>query len=200
MELHSQRWFMTLALTSAACGSSPDRDREPEVNPAKPKLEVRSERADCKHVTAGELRGRAQLAVGYSVQLSLALPVAWPTANEGVMFLAYPSETLPTGMQRTRLRSPSHRIVFSPASAEPRVEPLGTTTVLGTQDEMAEPVDPALVARAEQAMVDIVSGCRTAEQATTDIQPYLQWLDHEPVIARDLDHRSGTFMGWLRTR
>lgn len=194
---------MTLALVSSACGKSPerDRDREPAVKPPTPTadLEVRTERPACTHVVAGDLRGRAQVAVGYSVQLTLALPIAWPTSNEGVMFLAYPSEALPTGMQRTRLSSPSHRIVFSPMNAEPRVELLGTSTVLGTQDDSAEPVDPALVERAEQAMLDIVSGCRTAEQATPDIRPYLQWLDHEPVIAQDLDHRSGTFIGWLRT-
>ena len=203
MALQQARWFaVTLAVTSSACGHSADRDAEPEVKLTKPnpEVDVRTEPPDCKHVAAGELRGRAQIAVGYSVQLSMALPVAWPTSNEGVMFLAYPSETLPTGMQRTRLRSPSHRIVFSPMNGEPRVESLGTSTVIGTQDEMAERVDPALVARAEQAMVDIVSGCRTAEQATTDIRPYLQWLDHEPVIAQDLDHRSRTFIGWLRTR
>lgn len=203
MTLQQARWFaMTLSVMSSACGRSPDRDAEPEVKITKPKpeVEVRTERPDCKHVAAGELRGRARIAVGYSVQLTLALPIAWPASNEGVMFLAYPSETLPTGMQRTRLRSPSHRIVFSPMNAEPRIEPLGISTVLGTQDDTAEPVDPALVERAEQAMVDIVSGCRTAEQATTDVQPYLQWLDREPVIALDLDHRSRTFIGWLRTR
>jgi len=202
MTIQHRRWFsITLALVSSACGRSPERDREPDVTTAKPRndLEVKTERADCKHVLAGELRGRAQIAVGYSVQLTLALPIAWPTSNEGVMFLAYPSETLPTGMQRTRVRSPSHRIVFSLLNAEPRVELLGTSTILGTQDDSAEPVDPVLVERAEQAMVDIVFGCRTAEQATMDIRPYLQWLDHEPVIAQDLDHRSGTFIGWLRT-
>jgi hypothetical protein len=189
---------LPLAVASAAACKAPDDHREPAVKTTR--LEVRTQRFDCKPVAAGELRGRAQVAVGASVQLSLALPSAWPSSTEGVMFLAYPSETLPTEMHRTRLRSPSHRIVFSPANAEPRVEPLGTSTVLGTQDDTVEPVDPALVARAEQAIVDIVSGCRTAEQAITDIRPYLEWLDHEPVIAQDLDKRSRNFMGWLRTQ
>lgn len=201
MTIQQRRWFvMTLALTSPSCGRSSAHDREPDVTTSKPRNEpgVMTEHPDCTRVVAGELRGRAQIAVGYSVQLTLALPIAWPTPNEGVMFLAYPSETLPTGMQRTRLRSPSHRIVFSPMNAELRVEPLGTSTILGIQDDTADPVDPARVARAEQAMVDIVYGCRAANQATTDIRPYLQWLDHEPVIAQDLDHRSAPFIGWLR--
>ncbi|MBA3452927.1 MAG: hypothetical protein H0T42_07540 [Deltaproteobacteria bacterium] len=182
-------WIVaTLVLASSpAC----DPERAPEAGV--------TERADCKHVVAGELRGRAQVAVGLSVQLTLALPIAWPTSSEGVMFLAYPSETLPTGMQRTRLRSPSHRIVFAPVNAAPRIEPLGTSTVLGTQDDMAEPVDPALVDRAEQAIVDVVGGCRTAEQATTDVQAYMKWLDHEPVISQDLVQRNRSFIGWLRT-
>lgn len=203
MAIPQQEWFaMALAVVSSACSDTPERDERSAVTTSIPRREpeVRTERSECKHVTAGELRGRAQIAVGYSVQLTLALPIAWPTSNEGVMFLAYPSETLPTGMQRSRLRSPSHRIVFSPMSAEPRVEQLGTSIVLGTQDDTADRVDPALVERAEQAMVDVVSGCRTADQATTDIQPYLQWLDREPVIAQDLGHRSRPFIGWLRTR
>lgn len=189
-----RRWFAAiLALASAAACKPPERDREPDV-----KTSI-SQRAECKQVVAGELRGRAQIAVGFSVQLSLALPIEWPTSSEGVMFLAYPSETLPTGMARTRLRSPSHRIVFAPLNAEPRIEPLGTSTVLGTQDVAVEPVDPALVARAEQALVDIVAGCRTPEQATADLRPYSQWLDHEPVIAKDLVRRSRSFIAWLRT-
>lgn len=188
------RFAITLALASAACGRPQDRDKEPDEKTANPRKQL-----DCTRVVAGELRGRAQTAVGFSVQLTLALPVTWPSSNEGVMFLAYPSETLPTGMQRTRLRSPSHRIVFAPTSTEPRVEVMNASTVLGTQDDAAEPVDPALVERAEQAMVDIVSGCRTAEQATPDIAPYLRWLDDEPVIAHDLDQRSQPFLGWLRT-
>lgn len=93
----------------------------------------------------------------------------------------------------------THRIVFASTNAEPRIEPLGTPTILGTQDDTMEPVDPALVARAEQVIVDMVSGCRTAEQATADMRPYVQWLDHEPVIAQDLVHRSRSFIGWLRT-
>ncbi len=194
-----RRWIsVSLAVASAAGCNGADEHPDPAAKTTH--FEVKTQRFDCTQVAAGNLRGRAQVAVGTSVQLTLALPSTWPSSQEGVMFLAYPSETLPTEMHRTRLRSPSHRIVFSPANAEPRVEPLGTSTVLGTQDDTAEPVDPALVARAEQAIVDIVSGCRTAEQAITDIRPYLQWLDHEPVIARDLDKRSRNFMGWLRTQ
>jgi hypothetical protein len=197
-----RRWFAaTLALASSAACKSPGRDGEPHVktDSTTTKQEVRTERAACEHVVAGELRGRARIAVGLSVQLSLALPIAWPTSSEGVMVLAYPSETLPTGMHRTRLRSPSHRIVFAPINADPRIEPLGESTVLGTQDDTAEPVDPALVERAEQAIVDIVAGCRTAEQATNDIRPYLRWLDEEPVIAQDLVRRNRNFIAWLRT-
>lgn len=153
----------------------------------------------CAPVTADTLRARAQNAVGLSMQLTPALPVAWPAVREGVMFLAYPSEILPTENQRTRLRSPTHRIVFAPGNGEPRIERLDSGRVLGTQDDTAEPIAAALVGRAEQAIVDIVSGCRTVDQAATELGPYLQWLDEQPIIAQDLGGRIGGFIAWLRT-
>ena len=159
----------------------------------------KTEPPPCTSVAAIELRGKAQLAVGLSAQLTLALPLAWPSDREGVVYFAYPSEALPTGIQRTRLRSPSPRIVFAPVTSAPQLEAIDSSSVLGTQDDPAEPTDATEIARAEQALVDIVSGCRTADQATGEIEAYLRWLEDEPVIAQDLARRSEPFTTWLRT-
>ncbi len=159
----------------------------------------RTEPPPCTATAAIELRDKAQRAVGLSAQLSLALPLAWPSDREGVVYFAYPTEALPTGVQRTRLRSASHRVVFAPVTGAPHVERLDASSVLGTQDEPAEPTDATEIARAEQALVDLVAGCRTTEQATGEIDVYLRWLADEPRIAEDLARRSEPFTTWLRT-
>jgi hypothetical protein len=111
-------------------------------------------------------------------------------------------EPLPTGVVRFRIQGPSKRIVFASLGAEPVVEALHPGVVLG---EEADRLDGALtgdaearIERAEQALVEVVAGCRSVDEARAELAGYLEWLQLHPSMGRDLEQRGERLLSWLR--
>jgi hypothetical protein len=158
-------------------------------------------RSDCKPISIEELHQRVDAALGSrrtGLQLTPALPPGWPQASGKPVFFAYPVEDLPTGIISTRIHAPSHRITVASSDDTILVEPLASTRVLGTERSQGARPDPAALARAEQALVDVIAGCRATDDAAADLGPYLEWLDDHDIIAQDLEQRVGGFLAWLR--
>ena len=78
---------------------------------------------------------------------------------------------------------------------------LGTGKVLGTETPVDRPgADEPRLLQAEQALVDVVAGCREGDAARVDLQPYIDWLQLHPLAGRDLEIRAPAFLAWLKPK
>jgi hypothetical protein len=153
-------------------------------------------------VTAPELHERMTEALkdeSWSVIPSMLLPLSWPPRAQGIQVVAYRFEALATGVVSHKIHGPSHRITVTPWVGEPRVERF-ETKVLGREYEGAELASSAEMTRAEQALLDVVARCRSADSAVRDLSAYLAWADQHPVRGRDLFARYPDFFNWLKQR
>jgi hypothetical protein len=58
--------------------------------------------------------------------------------------------------------------------------------------------DDAAIDLAEQALVEVLSGCRTADAAAAELRGYLSWINAHPSAGKDLASRAPEFFAWLR--
>jgi len=128
-----------------------------------------------------------------------ALPFAWPDAQGKLVFFAYETEPRLENSMSTEVTGPTHRVVVALASGEPLVEKLRAPRVLGVERDDKPGPRRGEMPRAEQALVDVVAGCRTPDDAAADLRPYLAWLERAYVTAADLEKRAGPFIAWLKT-
>lgn len=153
--------------------------------------------------TASALRARAAQALGPdpTALLTPPLPAAWPDAGGRVVFLRYTVEALGSSLDRARLSSAPHQAVVDVATGTARKLDLAGAGPLGEEEaSMVDGPDEAALAKAEQALVDVVAGRRPAEGARADLRAYVRWLEAQPLIAVDLAKRHAAFVAWLRAR
>jgi hypothetical protein len=154
--------------------------------------------------TAKQLKEEARAALGaeaFRADLAPALPTQWPPPGGGIVFYVYRAESLPTGRVRYEVRGPSQRIVFADPAAAPVVESI-TPVLLGEEDQQrAWPAGfNAQLERAEEALVDIVAGRRTAEDGRPALQAYATWMAHSALVAHDLHCYAASFLAWLQDK
>ncbi|MCC7374721.1 MAG: hypothetical protein IT581_08690 [Verrucomicrobiales bacterium] len=155
---------------------------------------------DTPRVLVGDLRTRLKHALEprpVPSQPSLALPADWPPTGTSVEFLVYEYEPLPTGRVAFQVRGPVRRIVFPSASEAPAVEAVASARDLGIEQESATSQASADWAVAEQALLDVMSGQRTAQEASGELIGYLHWLERHPALGADLRVRKQAFFEWL---
>jgi hypothetical protein len=58
----------------------------------------------------------------------------------------------------------------------------------------------ARIERAEQALIEVVAGCRSADEARAELAGYLEWLQLHPAMGGDLEQRGEKLLSWLRKR
>jgi hypothetical protein len=154
--------------------------------------------------TAAQLREAARSSLGAEVvwaDLAPLLPGRWPAAGGGVAYWTYRSEALPSGMVRYRVRGPLEKVSFTSLGGPVDVRRLGPGQVLGIDEEVEPPpLDEQRLLQAEQAVVDVVAGCRDAETARTDLALYLDWVQLHPLVGKDLETRAPAFFEWLRAK
>jgi hypothetical protein len=150
-------------------------------------------------LSARDLSSRARLALqpegGSILMLSPALPTSWPTTSAVLEWFAYKSQPLPTGVIASAVSGPVWKVTLTLPDGEPRVERPRDATVENVRAEAALSV-PDLAA-AEQALVDVVSGVRTAEDARADLSVYGDWADAFPVMGDDLRRRKPELFQWI---
>ncbi|NOJ93027.1 hypothetical protein HMI51_08800 [Corallococcus coralloides] len=149
-------------------------------------------------------QAREELGPGMAgAQFAPVLPTHWPPKGGGLEYFVYRSEPLPTGIVKSEIRGPTERIHFATPGAKPLVESLGNAAVLGVEETaMRESLNPPQnhVERAEQALLDVVAGCRSLDEARGDLEGYLEWVEQNPLQGRDLARRGDTLFSWLRRR
>ena len=151
-------------------------------------------------IAIANLRQRARAALGndfLSLELTMALPTAWPPKDSAVEFLAYQSDPLPTGISAYRIRGPIRRITLALPDGPDRVEVLAGETVLGTERNRAEAPHPSDLDKSEQALLDILAGVRGAEAGAKEMGAYLDWLRFHPIIGNDVRGRHREFFAWM---
>ncbi|RKG90792.1 hypothetical protein D7W82_02660 [Corallococcus sp. CA049B] len=156
--------------------------------------------------TSLALAEQAREALGQDMlgaEIAPVLPTQWPPKGGGLEYFVYRSEPLPTGIVKSEIRGPTERIHFATPGAKPLVESLGNAAVLGVEETaMRESLNPPQnhVERAEQALLDVVAGCRSLDEARSDLEGYLEWVEQNPLQGRDLERRGDTLFSWLRRR
>ncbi|MBN9685946.1 MULTISPECIES: hypothetical protein [unclassified Corallococcus] len=149
-------------------------------------------------------QAREELGPGMAgAELAPVLPSHWPPKGGGLEYFVCRSESLPTGLVKSEVRGPTERIHFATPGATPRVESFGNVAVLGVEDTTArESLNPPQnqIERAEQALLDVVAGCRSLEAARGDLEGYLEWVAQNPLQGRDLERRGDRLFSWLRRR
>jgi hypothetical protein len=154
--------------------------------------------------SATELRDKAEAALGSltpGARLTPALPAAWPDAGGKVVYLACLREPLPTSLASDVVHAPSDEVEVDVASGATRHTALPARSPLGEEQRALPgdgPPDADELARAEQALVDVVAGRRPADGARGDLAPYGRWLAAEALLAGDLRGRFGAFFEWVK--
>ncbi|QAT84860.1 hypothetical protein EJ065_3297 [Corallococcus coralloides] len=136
-------------------------------------------------------------------EIAPVLPTQWPPKGGGLEYFVYRQRPLPTGLVKFEIQGPTERVHFVTPSAKLRVESLEPVAALGVEDMTArEPSDFSQnhVERAEQALLDVVAGCRSLDEARGDLEGYLEWVEQNPLQGRDLERRGDTLFSWLRRR
>jgi hypothetical protein len=153
----------------------------------------------CPVVTVDELVLRVDDALedqSPSLVQSLVLPIGWPPTAQGVEILTFRLEAKPTGPTAYDIHS-AHVITVSPWIAEPELESMIPAKLGREFKGAARPLEPA-EKKAEQALLDVIARCHSAEGARKDLAPYLAWVEHHPVRGKNLVARRPQFFAWLR--
>lgn len=144
-------------------------------------------------------RARAALAkAGLDLRLSPALPAHWPPRpgdTAALEWFAYQSRALPTGVIAYQVSGPVTKITIALPAAEPRLENISGGDAQGKETEH-RPSGQA-VNQAEQVLLDVLSGKRTASSAHGELAAYVQWAKSSSVIGPDLLRRKPEFFAWL---
>jgi hypothetical protein len=106
--------------------------------------------------------------------------------------LAYQVEPLPTGVESFTVKGPAHRVTVRLPSGTPDVSAISDGKPLGDDRRTGAGSPPA-----EQALVDVVSGARSAESARAELSSYVGWAAHEGAIGDDVRRRHAAFFAWL---
>jgi hypothetical protein len=151
--------------------------------------------------TAEELARAAQAAVGereITVEWSPLLPGRWPDPDGTSVVLGYESVPSSGGMVAFEVSGPAYRVSFSKAG-EPTVEKIGGGS-LGSEKRRGGPPEGfrAALLGAQNALLEVLAGCRTADSARGDLAAYRTWIELHPAIGADLRRRAGAFLDWLR--
>ena len=144
--------------------------------------------------TAAELTRRAIEAVatqGIGFRVSPALPAAWPPHAE-LEWLAYRVEPLPTGIVSFDVKGPAHRVIVRLPGGVSEVSTVADGKPLGADRRTGAGGPPA-----EQALIDVVAGTRSAESARAELSSYVAWAAHEGAIGEDVRRRHAAFFAWL---
>ena len=148
--------------------------------------------------TAEQLRAAARSAAQVPPRDLTALwPQSWPPRDGGVVFWTTDWEPLPSGHVSYRIRGPTSEIRFASLSSPPDVRRIDSDNILGKWVDFQDVDLEESLPRAEQAMVDIIAGCRELEAARADLQPYLGWLEVD-AFGKFLKSRSPAFIAWLK--
>jgi hypothetical protein len=157
----------------------------------------------CKDVpTTVELSDAARFALRDEptiLDFAPLLPTRWPADGGGVVILAYEMDWLNDGPAWYRPRGPTHEITFTSLKDAPRFRRLGRGKKLKAPG-FASSEEVASLSRAQQALVDLVAGCRKPEGAKYDLVYYLEWLRLHPEIGKRIEARSPAFVAWLRAK
>lgn len=204
----SERCSTAVALVILACTGGSQRDSARAALPAsneKGKTAMAQKQSPCAAPkTAAELREAARSALGSGVvwaDFAPLLPTRWPAAGGGIVYWIYHSEALPSGMVRYKVRGPTEEISFPSLSAPPAVRRIGPGKVLGTEDPVERSAaDESRLLEAEQAVVELVAGCRDADAARAGLKAYADWLRLHPFVSKDLETRAPTFLAWLKAK
>ncbi|WP_147469486.1 hypothetical protein [Corallococcus sp. AB045] len=149
-------------------------------------------------------QAREELGPGMvGAEFAPVLPTQWPPKGGGLEYFVYRQRPLPTGLVKFEVQGPTERVHFVAPGAKPRVESLEPVVALGVEDMTArEPsgFSQSHVEQAEQALLDVVAGCRSLEGARGDLEGYLEWVEQNPLQGRDLERRGDTLFSWLRRR
>jgi len=153
-----------------------------------------------KHVdpSVADLSARAAAALprsGLGLQLTPALPVAWPPQSPDIEWFAYERTPLPTGVVAYQVSGPSYRVSVTLPDGKPEVTAVPDGKELGRENDRRSGA-PKLEA-AEQALVDVVLGHRAADSARNELAPYAHWAAASSTIGADLRRRKPAFFHWL---
>ncbi|NNC19656.1 hypothetical protein HRD49_22215 [Corallococcus exiguus] len=155
---------------------------------------------------AGALAEQAREELGQGMvgaELAPVLPTQWPPKGGGLEYFVYRKKSLPTGLVKLEVQGPTERVHFATPGAKPRVESLAPVAALGVEDTTVQGLSDSSrshVERAEQALLDVVAGCRSLEEARGDLEGYLEWVAQNPLQGQDLERRGATLFSWLRKR
>jgi len=157
-----------------------------------------------KSVSALDEQAREELGANMvGAQLAPVLPTHWPPTGGGLAYFVYRKKSLPTGLVKSEVQGPTERILFTTPGAKPTVEPLAPAAALGVEDTTVRaPLDNSRghVERAQQALLEVVAGCRSLDEARGDLEGYLEWVEQNPLQGRDLERRGDPLFSWLRKR
>lgn len=146
--------------------------------------------------TAEALSERASSALangGMGLSLTPALPAAWPPAGPDLVYFAYASEPLPSGVVAFKLTGPKAKVSFKLPDGVPIVEAMAIGETSGREAGSGIPD----MRNAEQALLEVIAGNREPEQAKPDLSPYVKWSLRSAVMGADARKRHAEFFAWL---
>ena len=146
-----------------------------------------------------DAEARAAIAPGPTTILTPALPTRWPGGGGGVAIFAYAVTPLPTGRVVYRMAGPVARVEFATLDARPIVERFDPVQPLGDEEPAGRTARglPERLARAAETMVEVLAGCRSADEARDGLAPYEEWLAQRALIAADVRRRAAPLLDWL---
>jgi hypothetical protein len=131
---------------------------------------------------------------GLDLQISPALPAAWPPRRSELEWFTYESTPLPTGIIAYEVNGPIHKVSLLLPEGQVRVEAIKDGKDLGREYDMG--FAPNLEA-AQHALVEVVLGRRTPDDARAELAVYAKWTATSPVVGADLRRRKAAFFLWL---
>jgi len=138
---------------------------------------------------AEEIHRRLRMEASEAFPFRRATPLLvdrWPDPTALVVY-TYESRALPTGRVAYEIRSPEWKLRISPLGARVDVTHLRSIGKLGREDDRAMTGEPmSRLREAEEALVEVLGGCRTAAQACKALEPYKTWYEANPIIGRYL--------------
>ncbi|MEE9384433.1 MAG: hypothetical protein V3V08_13600 [Nannocystaceae bacterium] len=154
--------------------------------------------------TAAAARTRVEEAIAKrvahdDVKLSPCLTTAWPPTKPALLFVAYPLEPNPSRIDEYKVGRPYAAIVDL-RTGEVRIDSLPRSHNLKKITESHEPhrIREGL-ARAEQAMVELLLGERAATHSRMALDGYREWFNAHLDITTDLTRRYPRSMRWFRS-
>jgi hypothetical protein len=130
-----------------------------------------------------------------NLELTPALPVNWPPRAPELEWLLYENTPLPTGMIAYTVKGPTFSVLLVLPNGRPQVTARPGAKDLGRK--AAGRASAADVAAAEQALLEVVLGLRSAESARSELATYSHWAAPTSPIGSDLRRLKPEFFAWL---